>query len=298
MPDIEPTPTNALRRDRKAQAGTGLVAAAPVHSARVVGATGTRRGWLVGGCIAIAIIVAFSGAMLATSGSGGAELPTLSDAQDLRAVDHLGAPCAMPATGEAGGTVLHTDACDEAQEAGDFLEPPSDSQKSDLLPEPRASGHPHEPDDTDSAPVSPNVPTPGAPTDPGSGTPSPSNPSPGPAPAPSQPAPAPAPEPAPSDPPPVHVPKPLAFTNLTENRGLLGLILSSYTLSITGEPGATATVSYGSHAAGSVTFNANGSASITLGTSLIDLGLSNPIIRASYSDGTSGSDIQARRDSI
>ena len=99
----------------------------------------------------------------------------------------------------------------------------------------------------------------------------------------------------------MHVPKPLAFTGLTENRAvsLLGIgILSSYTLSLSGEPGSTAAVSYGGNPAGSVTFNSSGRGSVTLGGSLLNLNLSNPIIRAEYSDGTSGKAIQARRDSI
>ncbi len=97
------------------------------------------------------------------------------------------------------------------------------------------------------------------------------------------------------------MPKPLAFAGLKENYtiGLLGIrLLSSYTLSLSGEPGSAATVWYGATRAGSVTFNSNGRATITLGRSLLSLGLSNPLIRVAYSDGTAGSEISARRDSI
>src|SRR5690606_25934079 len=136
--------------------------------------------------------------------------------------------------------------------------------------------------------------------------PAPSQPAPSqPAPAPTQPAPAPTqPAPAPSQPapaPPVAAPDPLGFVGISKNQviGLLGIrVLSSYTLSLSGEPGATASVQYGSLRAGSVTFNDNGRASITLGRSLLDVGLANPLITVAYSDGTPGDPISARRDSI
>lgn len=319
MPDIEPTPSSASRRDRKAHAATGLVAAPPVHSARVVGATGARRGWLVGGGIAVAIVVAFSGVSLAASGSGGAGLPALNEAQDLRAADHLGAPCALPAAGEASGAMLSLEECDEGEESGDLLESVADDSESLPKPGPHASGQPRTPDDTRSGPVTPNspapgIPAPGAPTEHAPSSPVPSVPSPGPEPGPSQPAPGPAPTPsqpapepskpapAPSKPaPPVHVAKSLAFTGHTEKQAinLLGIkILSSYTVSLSGEPGSTATVRYGSSRAGSVTFNSSGRASITMGGALIRGSTSSTVIRAEYSDGTAGKSIQAPLNSI
>jgi hypothetical protein len=106
---------------------------------------------------------------------------------------------------------------------------------------------------------------------------------------------------APSAPPPAAAPRPLAFTGLTENStiGLLGIrLFSSDTLSLSGQPGSTATVSYGSTPAGSVTFDGAGRATLTVGGSVVDLGLGDPVITAAYSDGTAGSPIQARRSTI
>ncbi|WP_146116755.1 hypothetical protein [Microbacterium sp. MYb64] len=138
---------------------------------------------------------------------------------------------------------------------------------------------------TSSGPTPGDGTTPGG-TAPGPGTPStPSTPS-GPG-APSQPTPVPA------------APKPLAFAGLTRNAtvGLLGIrILSSDTLSLSGEPGATASVSYGSSPAGSATFDGSGHATLTVGGSLIDLG--DPVITVAYSDGTAGTAIHARRSAL
>jgi len=105
---------------------------------------------------------------------------------------------------------------------------------------------------------------------------------------------------APSGPPPAPAaPKPLAFAGLTRNAtiGLLGIrILSSDTLSLSGEPGAMASVSYGSSPAGSVTFDGSGRATLTVGGSLIDLG--DPVITVAYADGTAGAAIHARRSAL
>ncbi|MFB7843725.1 hypothetical protein [Microbacterium sp. NPDC056052] len=105
---------------------------------------------------------------------------------------------------------------------------------------------------------------------------------------------------APSGPPPAPAaPKPLAFAGLTRNStiGLLGIrIFSSDTLSLSGEPGATASVSYGSSPTGSVTFDESGRATLTVGGSLIDLG--DPVITVAYSDGTAGTAIHARRSAL
>lgn len=297
MPDIEPTPPSALRRDRKAPAVTGLVAAPPVRSSRVPSAVtaGVRGGWLIAGGIAVAIVVALSGTILAT-GFGDAEPAISTEERDLRAIYAMDDTCAQPGAGEAGGSVHRVGTCEHLEDAdADTQNPLTQAPESELTPTPRASGQPQAPDArrpgpaVTQSPQGPNAPAPGSGNhapDPGPGSPAPA------------PAPAPAPTPAPA--PPVHVPKTLAFTDLTENRiGLLGIgLLSSYTLSVSGEPGSTAAISYGSRSAGSVTFDTNGRASITLGRSLIDLGLVNPVIRASYSDGTSGNEIQVRRDSI
>jgi hypothetical protein len=121
------------------------------------------------------------------------------------------------------------------------------------------------------------------------------NPAPEPS-APASPAPAPAPAPAPQP----AAPPPLAFTGLTENKVTLLVIplLSSYTLSLSGEPGSKASVTYGSLPAGSVTFDDGGHTTLTIGGSLLGIELSNPIIRAKYTDGTAGAAVEARRDSI
>jgi len=122
----------------------------------------------------------------------------------------------------------------------------------------------------------------------------PTSSAPQPAPAPGSPTPGnPAPAPAPV------APAPLAFTGLTENTtlGLLGIrILASDTLSLAGQPGATATVSYDSARAGSVTFDGAGRATVTVNGSLVDLG--DPVITVAYSDGTAGSVLRARRSAI
>lgn len=145
----------------------------------------------------------------------------------------------------------------------------------------------------------PGTTDPGASTPPDAGT---VNPAPAPSTPPSEapPAPAPAP-PAPNPPAPQPAaPAPLAFTGLTENNvTLLGIpLLSSYTLSLSGEPGSTASVTYGSLPAGSVTFDGSGRATLKIGGSLLGIELSNPIIRAKYTDGTAGAAVEARRDSI
>ncbi|MGO4679715.1 hypothetical protein [Microbacterium sp. 2MCAF23] len=113
--------------------------------------------------------------------------------------------------------------------------------------------------------------------------------------------PAPAPAPAPAPPQAAAAPAPLAFTGVTPNQtvGLLGIrILSSYTLSLSGQPRSTASVTYGGAPAGSVTFDGSGRASITVGAGALDLGIGNPMITAAYADGTAGEPIQARRNSI
>ncbi|MDQ4215794.1 hypothetical protein [Microbacterium capsulatum] len=143
-------------------------------------------------------------------------------------------------------------------------------------------------------PVDPAAPS--TPSDPSSPAPAPVAPAPPSTPAaPAAPA-APAPT-APAAP----APAPLAFLGLTENStaGLFGIrIANGYTLSLSGQPGATATVTYGSSRAGSVRFDGAGHASITLGRSLVDLGTDDPLIRVAYSDGTPGAPIEARRSSL
>ncbi|REJ06403.1 hypothetical protein DY023_06395 [Microbacterium bovistercoris] len=126
-----------------------------------------------------------------------------------------------------------------------------------------------------------------------------------PAPAPESKAPAPKPTrstpPAPPSPSAPVAPAPLAFTGITENRGdnAIGIeIVKSYTLTMTGEPGSTASVEYGWKDAGSVTFDAAGRASLDIGRSVLTLIPGNPRVRAEYSDGTEGDPIEMRRKDI
>lgn len=97
------------------------------------------------------------------------------------------------------------------------------------------------------------------------------------------------------------VPKPLAFAGAEKSYllNVLGIkVLGSYTLTVTGNPGSTASVTYGSRNAGTITFGADGRGSLSVGGALLDLGLSNPTIRVAYSDGTAGTAIEAARDSL
>lgn len=93
-------------------------------------------------------------------------------------------------------------------------------------------------------------------------------------------------------------PKPLAFAGVQKTSGgLLGLI-TSYTLSVTGNPGSKASVTYGSRNAGTITFDSAGNGSLSIGSALLGLTLTNPTIRVAYSDGTAGTAIEAARDSL
>ncbi|UJP09461.1 hypothetical protein L2X99_13655 [Microbacterium sp. KUDC0406] len=108
----------------------------------------------------------------------------------------------------------------------------------------------------------------------------------------------PTPRPSPAAP---AAPAPLAFTDIAENPGknLLGMeIVDSYTLSMTGQPGSTAGVTYGWKDAGSVTFDAAGRGAIDIGRSVLDLIPGNARVRAEYSDGTEGDPIEMRRKDI
>ncbi|MFE6996322.1 hypothetical protein ACFVAE_10220 [Microbacterium sp. NPDC057659] len=125
---------------------------------------------------------------------------------------------------------------------------------------------------------------------------------PAPDPAPKSPPSAPsAPKPAPSTPSTPAAAPPLAFTGIKENRGpnLIGIeIVTSYTLSMTGQPGSTADVTYGWKDAGSVTFDPDGRATLDIGRSVLDLIPGNPNVRAEYSDGTEGDPIEMSRKDI
>ncbi|RCS57674.1 hypothetical protein [Microbacterium sp. JB110] len=100
--------------------------------------------------------------------------------------------------------------------------------------------------------------------------------------------------------PPVVVPDPLKFGGLQENstiKVVLGIkikVLSSYTLTVAGEPGSAAKVTYGGNQAGTIHFDGSGTGSLKVGGRLLDLGISNPTITVAYSDGTKGSSISRK----
>lgn len=190
------------------------------------------------------------------------------------------------------------------REPSEPTEPPPTRQPSDPSPtrepsdptEPSPSEEPTDPaEPSDPAPSEPSEPTPSEP-----GEPSPPPPSIPPTTEPSLP-PTSEPTPPPTSEPPAPAPvEGLDFVGLSENYtiGLLGVkVLSSYTLSVAGEPGAEASVFYGGKFAGALDLT-SGSASVTLGRSLLDLGLSNPLIRVEYSDGTPGAPIEAYRNDL
>ena len=163
----------------------------------------------------------------------------------------------------------------------------------------REPSEPSEPSPT-REPSEPAEPSPSEPTEPTEEPSTPPTSEPSQPPSPSLP-PTGEPSPPPTSEPPAPAPDPVRLAGLSENYtlSLLGIkVLGSYTLSVVGEPGSTATVTYGGSAAGSVTFGGSGAASITLGRSLVDLKLSNPLIRVAYSDGTPGAPIEEYRDSI
>lgn len=307
-----------LRRDAR-RAAAGLPAAAPVSHARPE-PPAVSRGRLIAGFTAVVVIGVTATAGLLASG------PVVAESGAL-----LGSPFRTVA---ANGSTIASDDAVPAGEGGGALSGPRDGGRAGEArtgDDGRADdGRPADAEGArsggadgagGSGPTAPDEGAPGQgapgqeeqPQGPGPSTPAPGVPSPAPAPsqpappspAPSQPAPqpsqpAPQPSPQPPAPAPPAAPQPLRFTGLVEHYTsvLFIRLLSSYTLSLSGEPGATASISYGSRPAGSVTFNGSGRASLTLGKSLIDLGLTNPLIRAAYSDGTEGAPIEARRDSI
>lgn len=295
-----------LRRDARRTAA-GLPAAAPVSHARPE-PPAVSRGRLIAGFAAVVVIGVTATAGLLTSGPVIAGSSALL-ASSVSAVTTNGAAAASDGTllagdggarsgprdggrggegrqdgDEFGDGDRQADAGGARSEGAGGTEAPDGSGST--VPDEESRG------DQDPAPQEPSTPAPSTPAP----APAPSQP------APQQPAPQPAPEPTPQQPAPQPpaAPQPLRFTGLVEHYTsvLFIRLLSSYTLSLSGEPGATASVSYGSRPAGSVTFDDSGRATLTLGKSLVDLGLTDPIIRAAYSDGTEGAVIEARRDSI
>lgn len=303
-------PPPPLRRDARAAPSAGLPTATPVPHPAVAPSHASRvhRGRLIVGFALIAAIGA---------GATGVLVAGISD-PDAVGVDAIrpGAAAFIGDRGRADGSPFDGRPADGAPLADPPVSPPA----GDAEVEPDAPGE--TPDSDGGAvtdPSQPGTPMPGtdapapapAPSGPAPSTPppttsspapQPSTPAPQPTPKPSQPTPKPSqPAPQPTTPPPPAAPDPLAFVGLTPNYGfnLLGIrLLSSYTLSLSGEPGSRASVTYASRSAGSVTFDSRGRASLTIGGSLLDTSLSNPLIRVSYSDGTAGAAIEARRDSI
>jgi|GEM_PF-3508619 len=308
--------TPPLRRDAR-------VAAAPLPSAAPIGHAATKppavhRGRLIAGFAAVVVIgLSATTASILTSGAGiaGATATVAADASDRTEAALSGGERGGPHdTGRVGAG--QADAEDRTDADGQSDAEEGTDAEDGVIDAPPVSEVDAQTPDADVDIVSPGTGTtePDAPTPPDSGTahPAPSTPPaqdppaqepPAAEPAPAPPAPHPSPSPSPSSPPatpPPATPKPLAFTGLTENRvTLLGIpLLSSYTLSLSGEPGSRASVTYGLLSAGSVTFDGNGRATLKIGGSLLGITLSNPIIRAKYTDGTAGAAVEARRDSI
>ncbi|WP_309064974.1 hypothetical protein [Microbacterium sp.] len=289
-----------LRRDaRRSLVAAPLPAAAPVAhapAARPQGALAPTRLLFAGVAAAVAAVVAISGGILL--GGGGDDPTSAAFTVESREADAAEpAPCAGARAGEGGGLsglarcrgVAEPAATDAPRPAetmspvgtSPHAEAPKSGETRAPAPLPEAPGAEGQGAEGQGA-EGPGAQHPPATPPPGPGAPAPETP------APRRPAPPPAPD-------------PLHFLGLSENHtvGLLGIrVLGGYTLTVSGEPGATASVSYGGEPAGSLTFDATGRGSITFGRSLVDLGLDNPMIRVAYSDGTAGAAIQARRDDI
>lgn len=278
-----------LRRDARAAAPAGLPAATPIaHAPQEVAVV--HRGLLIAGFAFIAVIgLAATTVGILTSGVGAG---VTADASASR----HGATSLLAERGVPSAADDEPEGPADAGDAGASTDPSTATD-----PDAPADGVANAPVDAGGAPPAsgPGSSVPGTgPSDPGPADPGPANPgptNPGPT-TPTNPVPS---DPAPPAPAPPAAPKPLAFTGITPNYALniLGIkLLASYTLSLSGQPGAKAAVTYGGLPAGTVTFDSGGRASLVVGASL--LGLSNPMIGASYSDGTAGAAIQARRDSI
>ncbi|GAB3597714.1 hypothetical protein [Microbacterium tumbae] len=314
--------TGGLRRDmRESAPASELPAAPPVRSAR----SGTRRvggGWPVwaGAIAAVLGITVITAAALMPQGGGDSPTQVVAAAAQPAEDAKPTIPCPAFAGGEASSSTRSA-ACGRPRLADSETDPAVDAESGTPGSEGRESSSSSDPGTTEqdrgrSGTDSPGTDAPGTsapgtdapgtsgpgPSDPGGsdpGDPDPgtSNPGTGTPTTPPVTTPSNPPVTTPSNPP-AATPAALAFTGKKTN-SLLGTgLLSSYTLSLSGEPGSTVTVWYGSVKAGSRTFDSSGKTSITLGLSLINLGLSNPTIRAAYSDGTAGAEISAPLKSI
>ncbi|MFC7788018.1 hypothetical protein ACU045_03460 [Microbacterium sp. MAHUQ-60] len=312
MAEEELSPLSGLwdappRRDARIPAQPLPSAAPVVHAAARPPAV--HRGRLIGGFAAVfAIGVVATTASVLTSGAGITETALTAEADALGhgAAALSGGGAGPHDVGRAGGrtdTPRQTEA-DAPPDAGDGSgsegRADADAPRDEL---PGLDDHALTPGSGSPAPApepQPGQPGPSTPPDTGVVAPAP-EPAPSPPPAPAPPAPQPVPSaPTPPAATPTPAAAPLAFTGLTENRvALLGIpLLSSYTLTLSGQPGARASVTYGSLPAGSVTFDGSGRAALTIGGTLLGIRISDPVIRASYSDGTEDAAVEARRSSI
>ncbi|ALX66075.1 hypothetical protein [Microbacterium sp. XT11] len=312
------------RRATTADAGSGALPAAGtvarVHAA-VTGWSRGRKILALGSALVGGGLIAFGIATSGTADPGAlAQEPVTTYADRVDPTPGARVPSGERPVADPPGSPGDTRVHDASRPPAASTDDPEERTGDEPATPGASAPHPGEPGTTAPAPETP-APTPGpsAPTNPGTpapgtgtpapgtpapgtpapgtpapGTPSPGTPSPG-TPAPGTPAPG---TPAPTDP--ATAPAPLGFAGLTSDFvEVLGIkLIGSYTLSLTGQPGATASVTYGGRSVRSVTFDAAGRATATVGRSLVDLGLSNPTIRVAYTDGTAGAAIEAPRDSL
>lgn len=293
-PSPPASPVTMSRREAR-EARSALPAATPIDHAASSSVHG-RNGWLVASGVlvagGIAVTVAgaaalggLPGAVVGAPDAAGWGIASGGGAPSTVVVGDAGIPNRIPVS-DSPSTPPGDAAPAPDQETGTATTAPSAPRTG----RPGQPAGPAAPGSSPSTPGTPGTPTgpanPGTPTGPTNpGTPTgPTNPGtptgptdPGTPTGPTDPG-------TPTGPTTPAAPAPLAFAGISKNYtiGLLGItVLGSYTLGLTGQPGA-----------------GDGRASITLGRSLIDLGLGNPVIRVSYSDGTAGSAIEAARDSI
>ena len=259
-----------------------LPAAAPIAHSDGPGAPTRRRALLIAGTAAAVLCVTAGAVLLALRGGAADDTAT---GWNISVSGGDSAHSANALLGEGGGAPVDLErprpTPTAPPSAPSRTTPPASAEPvAPLVPAAPLDGEPSGPSgDGTTGGEQPSAPLPGG------GTSQPSGPQPGSPDTPTAPAAA----------------TPLAFTGITPNQtiGLLGIrILSSYTLTLSGQPGSTAAVTYDGSPAGSVTFDGSGRASITVGAGALDLGIGDPLITAAYSDGTPGAPIQARRSAI
>nr|WP_314842226.1 hypothetical protein [uncultured Microbacterium sp.] len=284
--------TPAPTPDGGVSSTSSLPAASPVARARAAVSSWSRGrktlaiGSVLGGAALITIGVLTTGASAGPGYNAPVTVYADSTQQSGEPADDSAEQLSVAETDEAVETKDPTDATEQDGTTPDATDPPVSDTTDPSNPGTSDPGTSNpgtsDPGTSDPGTSDPGTSGPGG-TDPGTLPPPPTTQNP--------------PPPPPTQDPPQ--PAPLAFAGLQKNYGIkVGplSVLSSYTLTITGQPGAVATVTYGSTSAGSVTFDGNGRATTTFGGSLINLGLNNPTIRVAYSDGTGA--IEAPRDSL